>query len=298
MARKIEFMEILREVTPLNQGDCFMIFNRLKTGFDFPLHSHPEIELNLLFNAAGAQRIVGDNVEDMCGAELVIVGPNLPHGWFNNGKTFSGVTEVTLQFNPSLFEESFLQRNQMSSMRKLFEDVKRGVLFSPNVAYAMAGRLMALSETDTADFNSYLEFLGILNELANATDRRLLSSSAFQRDSVSSDSRRIERVFDYINQNYQNKVTLSDVAKIANMTEVAFSRYIKFHTGVNFIDSLNNVRLGHVCRLLIDTMMPVSEIAYACGFNNMANFNRIFLKKKGLTPTEFREVYLKQKKFI
>lgn len=298
MAEIIFDMEILREVTPLNEGDCFMIFNRLKSGFDFPLHSHPEIELNLLFNAAGAQRIVGDSVEEMGVAELVIVGANLPHGWFNNGKTFSNVTEVTLQFNPDLFSESFLQRNQMSSLRKLLDEVKQGVIFSSSVAYSMAGRLMALSETGTANFASYLEFLGILNELAEAEDRRTLSSATFHQDSVTSDSRRIERVFEYINQNYQNKVTLSDVAKIANMTEVAFSRYIKFHTGVNFIDSLNNVRLGHVCRLLIDTMMPVSEIAYACGFNNMANFNRIFLKKKGLTPTEFREVYLKQKKFI
>ena len=291
-------MEILREVTPLTEGDCFMIFNRLKTEFDFPLHSHPEIEINLLFNAAGAQRVVGDSIEEMGGAELVMVGPNLQHGWFNNDKTFSTITEVTLQFNPDLFNDSFLQRNQMSSMRKLFDDVQYGILFGPSVAYAMAGRLMALSESVAPNFNSYLEFLGILNVLSESTDRRTLSSVAFHQDNVTSDSRRIEKVFEYINQHYQDRVTLSDVAKIANMSEVAFSRYIKFHTGVNFIDSLNNVRLGHVCRLLIDTMMPVSEIAFNCGFNNMANFNRIFLKKKGLTPTEFREVYLKQKKFI
>lgn len=291
-------MEILREVTPLNEGDCFMIFNRSKKGFDFPLHSHPEIEINLLFNASGAQRVVGDNVEEMGGAELVIIGPNLPHGWFNNSREFSDLMEVTLQFNPDLFNESLLQRNQMSSVRKLLEDAKCGVLFPPSVAYSMAGRLMSLSESGSVSFHSYLDFLSILNDLANVHDRRILSSSTFHHDHMSSDSRRIEKVFDYINRNYQNKVTLSDVARIANMTDVAFSRYIKFHTGVNFIDSLNSVRLGHVCRLLIDTMMPVSEIAYACGFNNMANFNRIFRKKKGLTPKEFREVYLKQKKFI
>ena len=57
------------------------------------------------------------------------------------------------------------------------------------------------------------------------------------------------------------------------------------------MDSLLEMRLGHASRLLIDTTQSVSEVAYNCGFNNISNFNRLFKKKKGCTPKEFRESY-------
>ena len=293
-------MEICREITSLTQNDCYIIFNRDKHGFDFPLHFHSEIEINLLINAGGAQRIIGDNVDVMSDAELVVVGSNLPHGWFDNGKSFTVIKEVTLQFNPDVFGESLLRRNRMAAITKFLDNSRRGILYSCDTVYKMSGRFLKLSETSNPGFDSFIEFISIINELAEvpASQYRLLSSTSFGEVANSSDSRRIEKVFDFINKNYQNKITLTDAARIANMTEVAFSRFIKTHTGVNFIDSLHNVRLGHVCRMLVDTSMPVSEIAYSCGFNNMANFNRIFLKKKGVTPSEFREIYANQKKYI
>lgn len=293
-------MEICREVTSLNQNDCYMIFNRDKRGFDFPLHTHPEIEINLLLNAGGAQSIIGDSVGVLSDAELIVVGPNLPHGWFNNGREFGAIKEVTLQFNPDLFGEAFLKRTQLNPIKKFLENSSHGILYCRDTVFKIAGKLLSLSETTNPSFESFMDFLGILNDLAQVTPDRytLLSTTSFGTNSNSSDSRRIEKVFDYINKNFQNRITLTDVAQIANMTEVAFSRFIKAHTGVTFIDSLHNVRLGHVCRMLVDTNMPVSEIAYSCGFNNMANFNRIFLKKKGVTPSEFREFYADQKKYI
>ena len=293
-------MEILREITTLTKNDCYLIFSREKHGFDFPLHSHSEIEINLLINAGGAQRLIGDSVDILSDAELVVVGPNLPHGWFDNGKTFGTIKEVTLQFNPDIFGESLLRRNQMSSINNFLDISRYGILYSSDIVYKMYGRLLELSETSNPGFDSFVDFIRIINELAEvpASQYRLLSSPSFGTVSNSSDSRRIEKVFDFINKNYQNHITLTDAAGIANMTEVAFSRFIKAHTGVNFIDSLHNVRLGHVCRMLVDTSMPVSEIAYSCGFNNMANFNRIFLKKKGVTPSEFRKIYANQKKYI
>lgn len=75
------------------------------------------------------------------------------------------------------------------------------------------------------------------------------------------------------------------------MTEVSFSRFFKNRSGKTFINSLNDIRLGHASRMLIDTTHSVSEIAYNCGFNNISNFNRIFKKKKGCTPKEFKEGY-------
>ena len=76
--------DILREITPLTASDCFTIFSREKEKFDFPLHNHEEMELNLILNASGAKRIIGDHIDEIGDAELVFVGPNLPHGWFTH----------------------------------------------------------------------------------------------------------------------------------------------------------------------------------------------------------------------
>jgi transcriptional regulator GlxA family with amidase domain len=98
--------------------------------------------------------------------------------------------------------------------------------------------------------------------------------------------------------NYSNEVRLSDVADLVGMTEAAFSRFIKQRTGRNFIDSLNDIRLGHATRMLVDTTHSIAEISLVCGFNNLSNFNRIFKKKKGCTPREFRENYKGSRFFV
>jgi transcriptional regulator GlxA family with amidase domain len=118
-----------------------------------------------------------------------------------------------------------------------------------------------------------------------------LSDSTFNNVEFSYNSRRIGKAIDYMNQNFQKQITLTEVAKLANMTDVSFSRFFKNRTGITFMDSLLEMRLGHASRLLIDTTQSVSEVAYNCGFNNISNFNRLFKKKKGCTPKEFRESY-------
>lgn len=101
-----------------------------------------------------------------------------------------------------------------------------------------------------------------------------------------------------MNNNYDKEVTLGGIAKLTNMTEVSFSRFIKKCTGVSFIDSLNEIRLGHACRMLVNTRYSIAEIFYKCGFHNISNFNRIFKKKKGCTPKGFRESLSGTRTFI
>jgi transcriptional regulator GlxA family with amidase domain len=95
----------------------------------------------------------------------------------------------------------------------------------------------------------------------------------------------------YLNANFDKNVSLGEAARLASMTEVAFSRFFKARIGKTFVDTLIEIRLGHASRMLIDTTHTVNEIAYKCGFNNISNFNRIFKKKKDCTPKEFRMAY-------
>ncbi len=282
--------EILREIIPLTKNDCFTIFSRTKDNFDFPLHYHEEFELNFIQNAKNAQRIIGDHIEAIGDLELVLVGTNLQHGWFNHQCKSKKIKEITVQFHRDLFDEKFLNRNQMHFIKNLLEKSMRGVLFSNETIKAIEPRLFAL--TKKQGFDSVLELLSLLHDLSLSRNMRVLSNSASANtENFSYGSRRIENVMDYITHNFSRNISLTEAARIASMTNISFSRFFKLRTGRTFIDTVNEIRLGHASRMLIDTTHNITEVGYKCGFNNISNFNRIFRKKKGCTPKEFREVY-------
>ncbi|MBC6612462.1 MULTISPECIES: helix-turn-helix domain-containing protein [Hymenobacter] len=287
---------LMREITPLTQNDCFTLFTRVKKEFNFPLHYHEEYELNLILNAPGARRIVGDHIEDIDDLELVLVGPNLNHAWFTHQCQSEEIKEVTIQFHKDLLDDKFLRRNQLHFIQKMFENAQRGVLFSRETAERLRGRILSLEHK--TGFDSVLELLSILHDLSASRNMRILSDASFTNEQFHYNSRRIEKVFEYMNAHYNRQITLAEVAKIANMPEVSFSRFMKKRTGTTFIDSLNEIRLGHASRMLIDTTHSVAEVAYKCGFNNISNFNRIFKKRKSCTPKEFRQNFSGTRIFI
>ena len=282
--------QLLREITALTQGDCFTVFTRVKSEFDFPLHYHEEFELNFIKNGKGAKRVIGNHFDVIDDWELVLVGPNLQHTWMTHKCKSREITEVTIQFHRDLLDDKFLQRNQMNFIRTMFEHSLRGILFSAETTQLIAPRLLGLTEKH--GFDSVLELLSILHTLSISESMRTLSDIAYPgNESISYNSRRIEQVMAYLNKNFEREITLGDVAKQASMSEVAFSRFFKTRTGKTFVDTLNEIRLGHASRMLIDTTHSISEIAYRCGFNNLSNFNRMFKKKKDCTPKEFRHEY-------
>ncbi len=289
--------EIMREITPLTQSDCFTLFSRVKSAFDFPLHYHEEFELNFIQNAKGAKRVVGDNIEEIDSLELVLVGSNLQHAWFTHQCKSKEIKEITIQFHKDLFDDKLLRRNQLSFIRTMLEKSSRGILFSRQTTEQLAPRIAELNKKH--GFDSVLELMSILHDLSTSRNMRILSDASFNiAENYSYSSRRIEKTFEYLNQNFDKQVTLAEVSKLANMSEVSFSRFFKQRTGNTFIESLNEIRLGHATRILIETTQNISEVAYDCGFNNISNFNRIFKKKKGCTPKEFRESFSGTRIFI
>ncbi len=195
-----------------------------------------------------------------------------------------------------MFDERFLKRNQLNFVRNMLDHSQRGVLFSHETVALLKDRIISLDKK--SGFDSVLELLSILHDLSVSRNFRTLSDLSFSNDRFQYNSRRIERVFEYMNVNYNRQVTLAEVSKLANMPEASFSRFIKKRTGKTFIDTLNEIRLGHASRMLIDTTNTIAEIAYKCGFNNISNFNRIFKRKKFCIPKEFRETYAGNRVFI
>ena len=137
------------------------------------------------------------------------------------------------------------------------------------------------------------EFIRVFEEEA-----RTLSSSSFAKIDVHSDSRRVQKVQKYISTHYQEDIRLASLADMVGMTPVSFSRFFRLRTGKTLSDYIIDIRLGFATRMLVDSTRTIAEVCYDCGFNNLSNFNRMFKRKKGCSPKEFRENYRKKKLVI
>ena len=281
---------LVNEIRPLLQNDCFSIFSSTKAAFDFSLHLHETFELNFIQNGKNLKRVIGDHIEDISAYELVLIGPNLQHTWYTHNCKSKEIKEITIQFHRDLFDEKFLQRNEMNLLKTMFENSLRGILFSSATISDIMPRLLAL--TQKQGFDSVLELMSILDVLSASKNQKILSNLSFSiKEKVLYNNSRVEKVMLYINNNFDSNTNLKNAAKIAAMTPESLSRFFKQRTGKTFVDTLTEVRLGNASRMLIDPTLSVCEIAYKCGFNNMSNFNRVFKKKMVCTPKEFRETY-------
>lgn len=277
---------IHREITPLSDNDCFMVYDRYKTRLAFPLHFHPEYELNYISNAKGAKRIVGDHIDEIDDLELVLVGPNISHSWQDYHNTDDKIHEITIQFRADLIGEGILCKNIFKPIKELFQHAKRGVAFSRLTIKQVEDKLLTIGKK--SGFDSILELQSLLFDLATSRNQRLLADAAFHCSNDFNHNENIEKMYSYICENFNKKIKLEDVAKILNMSVVSFARLIKQHTGKSFIDLLNEMRLGMATRQLIESKTSIARICFNCGFNNVSNFNRIFKRKQGITPSEFR----------
>ena len=290
--------QILQEITPLSDKDCFYVVERHKSEFVFPIHSHSECELNFIENGAGVRRIVGDSVEEIGDYELTLVtGERLEHAWEQGNCRSADIREITIQFSRTLFSADILARKQFRTIREMFERASNGLAFSLKAIMKVYAMLDVLaSEPD--GFEQFQHFLQILYILSNDEGSRVLASSSFAKVERSVESRRVQKIQEYINAHYSEEIRLDDCAALAGMAPSAFSRFFKQHTGRTLLDYIIDIRLGHAARMLVDTTFGISEISYSCGFNNLSNFNRTFKARRGYTPRDFRTLFKKNRVFV
>ena len=284
-----------REIPPLSPQDSFLVFDRVKDTFDFPVHYHPEFEINFILNGKGVKRVVGDNIEEIDTVELVLIGPNLYHGWELNKCASKKIHEITIQFDNNLFPDSLLSRRIMSPIKEMFNRSIHGILFSKKVAEMLTPRLVKLSKLDGMDY--FLEITSILFDLANSRNQRLLSTYTVDYATFD-DYDKMKLVYEYVQKNFSKKISLEEVSSVANMTSISFNRFIKKRTGKTFVNYINDIRIGYAARWIVEKDISISEIAFKSGFNNLANFNRSFKAIKNRTPSQYREDFSGLKRIL
>lgn len=284
-----------REITPLSKYDSFIVFDRVKESFDFPIHHHPEFEINFIQNCKGVRRIVGDHIEEIDDIELVLIGPNLYHGWELHNCDSKKIHEITIQFHNDLFEDTLLERRIMSDIKEMFNRSIHGISFSKKTALDLKEQLQKLPRLEGMDY--FLQIISILQDMANSRDQRLLSSYTVDYGKFQDDDK-MKIIYDYLQKNFAEKISLNDVADAVSMGVVSFNRFIKKRTNKTFVNYLNDIRIGYAARWLIEKDLSISEIAFKTGFNNIANFNRVFRSKKNTTPSQYRDEFNGMKRFL
>lgn len=272
--------EIQQEITPVESDDLFIVLDHDNAKFDYPIHCHSEYEINLVMHTSGS-RIIGSTQYDFEGIDLVLISPFVPHVW--KSELFENKV-VTIQFSGEMLDFPMMGKRQFKDLRELLKNSVPAAAFSVTDESEVVKSILSLHEEN--GFRSVISFLNLLDALSGTPYMVLGDSFNYIRPSK---SRRIARVCAWTDKNMNRQIKLEEVAGLVNMSPSAFSHFFRHHTALSYITYLNGQRISKACRMLETTMMSVSEICYECGFNNKSNFNRIFMKMKNMSPTEYRK---------
>lgn len=280
---------ILKEITPLGKNDLFIANYWPDNQMDFPLHFHEDYELCLTLNVRG-KRILGNLVEDFTEKDLVITTPNVLHCYKRDDAFLNTRCEVVVvQFPKELPSWGIFDTDQLRDIRNLLCQPAPGLRFSEETAEAVRERLLHLPTVE--GFEGVQLFFDILHELACADRTQVELIGVQSSDSTFPHSRRINLIVQFVEKNYNRKISLEDIGELVGMSASSVSRFFKKRTRHNFWDYLNGFRIDRAAQMMIETEHTISEISYACGFNNISNFNRVFRERIGTTPSDYRNKF-------
>ena len=281
-------MKARLEQLDLTTGESFTFHIARHPYFHTPLHYHPAYEIIYIRESVGI-RIAGDHSAPFQGGQLAMLGPGLPHVWKNDEKYTVGAPGLmaeawVIHFGPEFWGEQFTGLPECQTIRQLFRDASRGILFSDKVA-ARAGRQLETLQHHHG-INRVYSFIRLLNALAGDRDRQILASVGYS-DFPGQDPR-IRKVIDHILANYTGELGEAAVSELIGMQPGAFSRFFRANVYKTFKRFVIELRLSHACKLLMESNKPVSAVCYESGFNNISNFNELFRKHYHETPGEYR----------
>jgi AraC-like DNA-binding protein len=275
-------MKAQLEDIPSKQGVASFYQTKISVpAFEFKWHYHPEYELTYILKGNG-YRVVGNSHEQFSEGDLVLLGSNLPHTWC--GKLDDGAPSeaLVIQFSKD-FIEPFLKLNESRSIEKLLELSHRGICCDTN--QLLVDQLYTL--TNTSGLDSVLSLLSILDQLSKGITRQLTTENYHGIITKQFESR-VNKVCTHLQHHFHEAITLKQVSDLVFMSESNFCKFFKKATNTTFSDYLNDLRINEACHLLLSSEDNISKIAHDCGFESLSYFNRVFLKKKKHTPSEFR----------
>jgi len=261
---------------------------------DYPLHYHPEYEIIFVEKSYGI-RLMGSHIGNFNDGDLMFISPNLPHVWRNDQDFYLGnkdlfVDVYVIHFREEALGKDFFELPEFTRIRNLFKSGQQGMRIDGQAHKKISGLIKKVYNSD--GIKRLTLFLKTLESLADAKEFKLLSSPGFTSSINGTDRDRINKVMEYLMENYKQEIILEEAARLVNLNKSSFCRYFKSRTRKTFTQFLNEIRTAHACKLLANNNMTVSEICYEVGYNNISHFNRQFKLITGLTARTYAKNYL------
>ena len=275
----------LEHISPEQGSSLSLMINPDLSDFFF-WHFHPEFELVFIEGADG-NRHVGNHNSRFKGSDLVLIGSYIPHLNFDYGiKT--AYEKIVVHMPPDFLKTDFVATPELASVHQLMEDAKKGIAFGNDSKSMIRSRLKNLADLNS--FDQFLELINILNVLSNAKDKEFLHATPVKNQFNTKDSDRLDRIHDFIDEHYQRRIDIQEVADLSHLTKPAFCRYFKRMTRLTFTQFVNHYRIDKAKKLLLSGK-NVTETCFSSGFESLSYFNRTFKKITGTNPISFRSRY-------
>jgi len=278
---------ILEAIEPdIGQSFRYMLFSASDAAQEPVWHYHPEIELVYIKNGKG-KRHIGAHISYFTEGDLILIGPNLPHRGFTDRFTNSE-TEAIIQVKEEVINGVSMALPELKGIRELIKRAESGLSFYGKTKDYIGERLEDMQ--GMRKIERLLALIHIFDYLASSSEYKELNVDNVSLVVNHSDHERIKLVYDHVRKNYMDPIPLEAMARKLNMTIPSFCRYFKKHTHKTFTQYVNEYRIVHACKLLLEENTSISNIAYDCGFNNFSHFSRCFKKHTNQTPKEYRSV--------
>jgi len=248
-------------------------------------HYHPEIEL-VFVNGGTGKRQIGSHVSYYTDGDLILIGSNLPHCGFTDDHT-GNKNETVIQMKPDFLGNDFLFLQEIKGVQELFLQAKGGIAFSGETKNAV-GKKIELMENQQP-FERLLTLLSVLKDLEYSKEYKILNAAGFSMETQVQDNDRINMVFNYVKDHFQEQISLEVIAEMASMTVPSFCRYFKKITKKTFTRFVNEYRVVHASKLLAEKPIGIADICFQSGFNNFSHFNKLFKEFTGKSASQYRQ---------
>jgi AraC-like DNA-binding protein len=270
------------------QANRSFVFKWEPFGLHTRWHYHPEVEL-IYFLEGGTSAVIGNSFQEFEEGDLVLLGANFPHV-LQESKTFTKQHPdiqpfgLIVQFVESFLGNDFLLKPELKPVKDLLHRAQRGIKFKATAVSQVAKILQSMPLAN--DTRKLLQLLEVLLLLGESPDFEYMTPQGYTYD-FSYDEGRMRKVHEYVYKHFAEKISVADVAAVANMTESSFCRYFKSRTLKHFSHFLNEVRVAHACKVL-RSGQSATDACVESGFNSQAHFNKKFLEIMKMTPRAYQ----------
>jgi AraC-like DNA-binding protein len=248
-------------------------------------HYHPEMEL-VFVNGGSGKRQIGSHISYYSDGDLVLIGSNLPHCGFTNEQT-GNKNEIVIQLPADFLGSDFLKVPELKNIQQLFKRAKAGIAFGKETIKRIAPIIDEMG--NRSYFDRLLRMIRILNDLGLSDEYTILNAEGFALEMQVQDNDRINVVFNYVKDHFQEPIQLDTISSMVSMTTPSFCRYFKKITNKTFTNFVNDYRLVHASKLLSENTKSITEISYESGFNNFSHFNKSFKAFTGKSASQYRQ---------